>query len=411
MTKKKDSYDLLANLGTLVTFIGIGAAIGGVYLANLYNERQERNEKLRGFCSAALAGVGRCEREYAALSSKGEWVELKPLADREKWSQAIAAGAAKIKEAKKSVCEEGADDVEACQAVADTVKEQMSGLYDHMQDVATAAGDRAGTRDLLRKELSESMVLLHQAEKLLGQPKSLREGGDRTLVASIKQELARVTAAETRPFSDLYLSSRTAGRSVERLRWLVQRLTGDKAVLADEWVVNVLDSRPAYIATVARYTWDNSKDSPPVSGVETTVDISKEVFETIRSSSGGKIAETGRSGVIRQARVSDEVAAALGLPALAQVPYPHLDSDGEIYLEDCSEALKVTLQFKFKGRKVEQVATIYKQDLGPLYPLTAAQSFILKERYASTDNVKIPVWLAQTWSQVYNKRTSLQGGI
>ena len=108
--------------------------------------------------------------------------------------------------------------------------------------------------------------------------------------------------------------------------------------------------------------------------------------------------------------MSEEVAAGLGLPALAQAPHPAADTDGEIYLEDCSEALQVTFLFRFKGRRVERTATIYKQDLGALYPLTAAQSFVLKRRNASAEQVQIPVWLAETWSQVYNQRTPQQGG-
>lgn len=409
--KKSDSSNLLSNLFGVISFIGIGIAIGGVYLANLYNERQERNEKLRQFGAGALAGVAQCQSEYAALSSKKEWAEIRPLADREKWTQAISAGGARINEARKSVCEEGAKDVDACQEVADTVKEEMSGLSDHMQDVVSASSDRAGIKERLRKDLSESKSLLRRAEELLGEPKSLREGGDRTLVASIKQELAGAKEESALSFSDLYLSARTAAKSAERLRWLVQRLTGEKAVVSDEWVVHVLDSRPAYLATLVRYTWDNSKDSPAVSSVESTVEVSRDIFDSIRSSSGATIAETRSSGVILQSRVTDEVATTLGLPALAQAPYPYADTHGEIYLEECSEALKVTFQFRVKGRKVERVSTICKEDLGPLYPLTAAQSFVLKEKNASTDHVKIPVWLAQTWSQVYNQRTPLQGGI
>ncbi|UPU37439.1 hypothetical protein M1B72_06955 [Geomonas paludis] len=409
--KKSDSSGLLSNFGVMASVIGIGIAVGGVYLANLYNERQERNEKLRQFCAGALAGVAQCQSEYAALTSQKEWAEIKPLADREKWSQAIAEGGARISEARKSVCEEGAKDLDACQEVADTVKEVMAGLSEHMEDIQVASIDRTGIKERLHKDLSESRTLLRRAEELLGNPKSLREGGDRTLLASIKQELSGAKEGNALTFSELYLSSRIAEKSAERLRWLVQRLIGEKAVQADEWVVHVLDSRPAYLATLVRYTWDNSKDSPPVSSTESTVEVSRDVLDTIRSSTGATIAETRSSGAILQSRVNEEVATALGLPALAQAPYPYYDSHGEIYLEECSEALKVTFQFRFKGRTVERAATIYKEDLGVLYPLTAAQTFVLKEKNASTDQLKIPVWLAQTWSQVYNQRTPQQGGI
>ncbi|WP_136526561.1 hypothetical protein [Geomonas ferrireducens] len=409
--KKKESSNPLANLGGFASFIGIGLAIGGVYLANLYNERQERNEKLRQFCAVAQAEVTQCQSVYASLCSQKEWAEIKPLADREKWTQAISAGGARINEARKSVCEDGVKDLDACQEVADTVKEEMSGLSDHMEDVLTASIDRVGMKERLHKDLSESKALLRRAEQLLGDPKSLREGGDRTLVASIKQELAGSKEAGALPFSDIYLSSRTAEKSAERLRWLVQRLTGEKALRADEWVARVLDSRPAYLATLVRYTWDNSKDSPPVSSSESTAEIGKELFEALRNSSGAKIADTRSSGAVLQSRVNEEDATTLGVPALAQAPYPYGDSHGEIYLDECSEALKVTFQFRFKGQTVERAATIYKEDLGVLYPLTAPQSFVLKEKNATTDQVKIPVWLAQTWSQVYNQRIPQQGGI
>jgi hypothetical protein len=355
-------------------------------------------EKMKEIAAPAFTAISLNERELATVSQAQAWKEIEPLATREGWFTAVAKAKAIMDAAReKGACSSHEKDYDTCRGVADTVDDEMQGLNDHLRLVRKSSGEQAVLRQSLEKDRAESIRLLQEAKHL-----ALTESRDQKLLAKLEGDVSTIGTYDLNRFDQLFDASLAAANCRERLTWLVNRVRNTAKAQADQWYVKVLASTPSYRVTLWRTTWDNYYDSPTLTEVSRTVDVSSsDSFETLKNWNGKKIGDW-RPGGIRLISPLYAMDRELELADLQAMPRPNSDNEGEVYLDGCEETVIADLEIHYDGKTVRKISAIPKADLKSHYPLLAGVVFTLKEANQPVDQIQVPLWFSPIWTTVYN---------